>query len=232
MSEGLPDASLDVFPVGYPSDTVSDHLSHDGTSRRGRAMNRFLERDQSPIEITFRDSFGGQRDRSGNQTVTHGAIDIFGARGLPVFAACAGKVVDQWRARGQQLDGAGEADRGGNFVMLQDAEGRYHYYAHMTEAPSLVTGVEVRAGQQLGQVGHSGSQAYGTHPHLHYQVSWRNEHGAHRSFISPYSELVRLARACGGNFENSHSVVGIPARHGWMVVRQDNFVAGGSGRRQ
>ncbi|MPZ34181.1 MAG: peptidoglycan DD-metalloendopeptidase family protein [Rhodospirillales bacterium] len=61
------------------------------------------------------------------------------------------------------------------------------------EAPSTVrSGQSVAAGVLLGYLGDTG-RARGTPPHLHYQVSIRNDRGALQSFLNPYPDLFRLA---------------------------------------
>ena len=70
--------------------------------------------------------------------------------------------------------------------------GYYHYYAHMESPPMVQPGQSITAGQLLGYLGDTG-RAVGTPPHLHYQVSRRNDRGALQSFLNPYPDLYRLA---------------------------------------
>lgn len=78
--------------------------------------------------------------------------------------------------------------------MIDSVAGRYHYYAHMAETPLVSPGQRVVAGQRLGLLGNTGR---GGPPHLHYQVTTRNERGAARVFWNPYFELVRLVQPLG-----------------------------------
>lgn len=226
----LPLNSLDIFPVGYPAGGNLSWAHTPHTEQRAPVNRRLNARinEDSPTEIMFRNDFSARR-RGG----IHAAIDILGARGLPVFAACAGRVVDSWRSRGESHDGAGTSERGGNYVMIQDSEDRYHYYTHMMEEPGVEPGQEVRAGQRLGRLGHSGSLAIGTHPHLHYQVSNRNEYGAlmRDGAINPFSELLRLATACGGAYQ-VRAIKGFAANTRWLIIGRESYRAGGPGRQE
>jgi len=206
-----------VFPVGYPPDFTAGHWLHEETSRVYRRANARLLRNRSPAEISFCNMFGGARGNQG-----HRAIDILGARGLPIFATCGGQVVETWRASGQRRPGVGSTEHSGNFVMIKDAENRYHYYTHMIDIPALSVGDTVRAGQLLGLLGQTGDGGLGKHPH---------HTGAVRESLNPYGELVRLAQSCGGAFEEPVYILGYHTRR-WMVIRSANFRAGGAGRRQ
>ena len=63
-------------------------------------------------------------------------------------------------------------DRGGLFVSIIGEDGVRYYGSHLRSIPlSIQPGVEVKAGQLLGAVGATGS-ARGTHPHLHFAISW------------------------------------------------------------
>ena len=63
-------------------------------------------------------------------------------------------------------------DRGGLYVSIIGVDGVRYYGSHLRSIPiSIQPGVEVKAGQFLGSVGATGS-ARGTHPHLHFGISW------------------------------------------------------------
>lgn len=63
-------------------------------------------------------------------------------------------------------------DRGGLFVSIIGVDGVRYYGSHLRSIPaSIQPGVEVKAGRILGSVGATGS-ARGTHPHLHFAISW------------------------------------------------------------
>jgi murein DD-endopeptidase MepM/ murein hydrolase activator NlpD len=63
-------------------------------------------------------------------------------------------------------------DRGGLYVSIIGTDGVRYYGSHLRSIPtSIQPGVDVKAGQLLGAVGATGS-AKGTHPHLHFGISW------------------------------------------------------------
>jgi murein DD-endopeptidase MepM/ murein hydrolase activator NlpD len=63
-------------------------------------------------------------------------------------------------------------DRGGLFVSIIGIDGVRYYGSHLRSIPSSIQpGISVKAGRVLGAVGATGS-ARGTHPHLHFAISW------------------------------------------------------------
>ena len=63
-------------------------------------------------------------------------------------------------------------DRGGLFVSVIGVDGVRYYGSHLRSIPSSIQpGISVKAGRVLGAVGATGS-ARGTHPHLHFAISW------------------------------------------------------------
>lgn len=169
----------------------------------------------------FFDSYPGGRGQH-----SHSAIDILGGLGLPVYAARSGQVPDRWRifrnGRPVNLPGVGVDERGGNYIVLVDDEGLYHYYCHLESPAIFGVGHHVVAGTIIGLLGGSGRRGRGRHQHLHYQVSERNRNGAVQHFINPYHELVRLARRAGGDYERL-SIAGYPANKQWMCIRPQNY---------
>lgn len=107
------------------------------------------------------DNFGYPRDGG---TRRHRGIDIFAPRGTPVVA-----VLDGY------LSYIGDQKKGGRSVWLVNEEGYSFYYAHLDRwAPGIYEGMQVRQGDLIGFVGTTGNAA-GTSPHLHFQVSHRDE---------------------------------------------------------
>lgn len=216
----LPANYLREFPVRY--ETRSGQVAPPTRTRRLRRRGS-RERTDSPVDIMFFDSFPGGRGSHG-----HSAIDILGGLGLPVHATRAGQVPHQWRVirdgRAVRLPGSGTDVRGGNYIVLVDDEGLYHYYCHLESPPKYAPRATVPCGALLGYLGGTGSRGRGRHQHLHYQVSQRNEHGAPRrdGFVNPYNELLRLARMAGGAFERL-SIEGYPANKQWMRIRPANY---------
>ncbi len=187
----LPENTLRYFPVRYPMMSVAAGVAPDRTKRRPRGR-----RGNCNTIITFGDDFDAARGNS-----THHAIDIFGAFDLEIVATRDGTVPQSWwiRRSGRREDRNGvglEGDTdGGNYVMIQDADGYFHYYAHLSSRPLAKPGQRIRAGQLIGYLGDTG-RARTTCQHLHYQVSQRN---GGISFFNPYRELRRLAAPLGAD---------------------------------
>ncbi len=195
----LPLGYLSVFPVQYHRHQIASGI-----------IGVQHARPNHPVDITFGRSFAGLRNDGQDD---HNAIDIMGARGLRIVAACAGTVAQNWRTRDGEHPGAGTSAGGGNFVVIIDNNrGYYHYYAHMEAPPIVYPGQTIVAGQLLGYLGDTG-KARGTPPHLHYQVSIRNDRGMLQSFLNPYPDLFRLAARWHPQVSTGGRVV-IPVSHG------------------
>jgi murein DD-endopeptidase MepM/ murein hydrolase activator NlpD len=91
------------------------------------------------------------------KSVTHKGVDIFAKKGTTIRAATTGIVL-----------AAGQAKRGGKFIVILGPKWRLHYYAHLEtliqEAWHLTN-----HDTKLGTVGTSGN-AKGKPPHLHYAI--------------------------------------------------------------
>ena len=106
-------------------------------------------------------NFGGPDARFGaaRSGHTHQGQDVAAAEGTPVVAPKAGTI--HWRA--YQAGGAG-------YYLVLDADGENYMYVfmHLRQGSVLVSkGDHVAAGQQIGQVGNTGSSEG---PHLHFEV--------------------------------------------------------------
>jgi murein DD-endopeptidase MepM/ murein hydrolase activator NlpD len=156
--------------------------------------------------VSFHDGFNDPR--SGG---THQAVDIGGPVGLRIVSTTAGRVVRSWRThhdRREPLPGvpAAPQGRGGNWVLIIDANNNVHYYAHMLR-PAVAEGASVTAGADIGLLGNTGAAL--RHPHLHYQVWNANNRtaaeiasleftGPFGAAINPYFELVRVSGRTAG----------------------------------
>lgn len=105
-----------------------------------------------PLRASLSDGFGPRGDRF------HAGIDLRAASGTAVSAAGAGDVVL-----------ATFYDGYGLLVVIAHASGLRSYYAHLSRVDVRV-GERVRAGQQIGLVGATGSA---TGPHLHFELRLR-----------------------------------------------------------
>lgn len=120
----------------------------------------------------------------------HQAIDIMAARGAPVLAVEAGRIVKLF-----------ESKQGGLTVYQFDPQDELaYYYAHLDRyAEGLIEGQAVAQGEVIGYVGHSGN-ASPSAPHLHFAIF---QLGAERRWwqgaaINPYPHLVHTLDAKQG----------------------------------
>jgi murein DD-endopeptidase MepM/ murein hydrolase activator NlpD len=102
----------------------------------------------------------------------YAATDILTTAGCKFVSPIAGTVdevnrTDRWSGKTNL-----GIDRGGLYVSIIGVDGVRYYGSHLKSIPtSIQPGVVVTAGQLLGKVGATGS-ARGTHPHLHFGISW------------------------------------------------------------
>ncbi len=91
----------------------------------------------------------------------HDAIDIMAPEGRPVVAAANGTVEKLFFSQGG----------GGITAYVRSPDQRWiYYYAHLQGyAPGLAEGQQVKRGQMLGRVGHTGN-ANPAGPHLHFAI--------------------------------------------------------------
>jgi len=105
-------------------------------------------------------SFGGPDARFGAARTghVHQGQDVMAAEGTPVVAPAAGVI----SYRAYQASGAG-------YYVVLDADGEQYDYVfmHLQSGVLVTKGQRVTAGQQIGNVGHTGD-AEG--PHLHFEV--------------------------------------------------------------
>lgn len=113
----------------------------------------------------------------------HDAIDIMADEGTPVIAAADGTIEKLFFSDGG----------GGNTVYERSTDGKWmYYYAHLSSyAPGLHEGQQVKQGQVIATVGHTGN-ASASAPHLHFAIN-RMEPGERwwqGSSINPYPLLA------------------------------------------
>jgi murein DD-endopeptidase MepM/ murein hydrolase activator NlpD len=118
----------------------------------------------------------------------HDAIDIMAAEGTPVIAAADGTVEKLFNSV-----------RGGITIYERSADQNWiYYYAHLSAyAPGLHEGEQVRRGQVIARVGHTGDAA-AAGPHLHFAINQMapGERWWHGTPINPYP-LLAGKRASG-----------------------------------
>ena len=91
----------------------------------------------------------------------HDAIDIMAPEGTPVIAAADGTIEKLFNIV-----------RGGKTIYERSTDGKWeYYYAHLSAyAPGLAEGQQVKRGQVIARVGHSGD-ASASAPHLHFAIN-------------------------------------------------------------
>jgi murein DD-endopeptidase MepM/ murein hydrolase activator NlpD len=92
----------------------------------------------------------------------HDAIDIMASEGTPVIAAADGTIEKLFFSKGG----------GGITVYERSPDGKWqYYYAHLSAyAPGLAEGQQVKRGQVIARVGHTGD-ASAAGPHLHFAIN-------------------------------------------------------------
>jgi peptidoglycan LD-endopeptidase LytH len=121
-------------------------------------------------------------DNARGQGRRHDAIDIMSAEGTPVIAAADGTIEKLFNSV-----------RGGITIYERSPDQRWtYYYAHLSAyAPGLAEGQQVKRGQVIGRVGHSGD-ASAAGPHLHFAINRMapGEHWWNGTPINPYPLLA------------------------------------------
>ena len=143
---------------------------------------------------TLSDGFGWRTAPTTGASNNHKAIDIAAPQGTPVKAAMSGKIV------GMNKYGYGkdEYEGYGVSVTVDCGNGITMAYHHMVDGSNanLNIGDEVKAGQQIGQVGSTGIS---NGPHLDFQVVKDGKYVDPRNYIPGYgegtSETISAAQA-------------------------------------
>lgn len=123
----------------------------------------------TPGRTSFIDSWG--YPRSGGRT--HKGVDMFAAKGEPMYAVQSGTVR------------IGSNTLGGKSIHLYANTGHYYYYAHL-DGYAVSNGQRVEQGQTIGYVGNTGNARF-TSPHLHFEI-----HPNGGAAVNPYP-TVRAA---------------------------------------
>jgi murein DD-endopeptidase MepM/ murein hydrolase activator NlpD len=113
-----------------------------------------------PAVVHLSSSFGYRTDPVYGGGEQHGGQDMAGAVGTPVYATGDGVVVMTEHSRNGY----------GNQIIIDHGYGYQTRYAHLSLI-SVVEGMQVRRGEQIGSIGSTGKS---TGPHLHYEVVYRD----------------------------------------------------------
>jgi murein DD-endopeptidase MepM/ murein hydrolase activator NlpD len=113
----------------------------------------------------------------------HDAIDIMAAEGTPVIAAADGTIEKLFFSHGG----------GGTTIYERSPDQKWiYYYAHLSAyAPGLHEGQQVKRGQVIARVGHTGD-ASASGPHLHFAINTmrQGERWWQGTPINPYPLLA------------------------------------------
>jgi murein DD-endopeptidase MepM/ murein hydrolase activator NlpD len=143
------------------------------------------------------------------------ATDIFADCGAPVRAAVDGVIDEVERVDRFDLKNPRGADKGGLSVSIKGDDGVRYYGAHLSViAPGVQPGLRVTAGDQLGQVGHTGNASNVCH--LHFGLSpqcpgggdWWNRRGV----VWPWRYLDSWRT--GGRLSPVDEIAGWQREHG------------------
>jgi murein DD-endopeptidase MepM/ murein hydrolase activator NlpD len=107
------------------------------------------------------DQLSDTYDDARGQGRRHDAIDILAPEGAPVIAAADG-----------QIEKLFNSVRGGMTIYERSPDRKWtYYYAHLSAyAPGLAEGQQVKRGQVIARVGHTGD-ASAAGPHLHFAIN-------------------------------------------------------------
>jgi murein DD-endopeptidase MepM/ murein hydrolase activator NlpD len=121
----------------------------------------------------------------------HEGTDIFAEPGTPIRAVHPGTI-----------ENVGWTFYSGWRVGIRGTDGRYWFYAHMSDyAPGVEPGAQVEAGDTIGEVGNTG---YGARPGHRDEFTWHLHLGIQETdgtWSNPYFMLKRLYRAAAKGAE-------------------------------
>ena len=110
-------------------------------------------------KVHLSSGFGYRTDPVYGGGERHGGQDLATATGTPVYATGDGVVIQaEFKSNGY-----------GNQIVIDHGYGYQTRYAHLSVI-SVVSGMRIRRGEQIGNVGSTGKS---TGPHLHYEVVYR-----------------------------------------------------------
>ncbi len=179
-------------PGAAPVDGETEGDIDAGTAPADAAEGVFPIRGRHDLSRSASNGFGGGRGHQGQ--------DIFARCGTPVVAARSGTV-----------EKAEYHPRAGNYVVIATASGESHAYRHLRAPASVSVDDEVRAGDDIGEVGQTG-RASGCHLHFELWTAPGYSTGGHP--IDPLPTLRRWDTATGRATERAAARRRGPAERG------------------
>jgi murein DD-endopeptidase MepM/ murein hydrolase activator NlpD len=170
---------------------ISNLLTSEAKARFLRLLHDAWSRSGAPSPPRYAEPVA-YRTMSGRRSHQN-AIDLFAPEGTPVVAVSRGVVVLADRDWSPENLFSTASRKGGNAVIVFDPDrDRFSRYCHLSSV-KVSAGDLVAAGEQLGEVGHSGlnaSQA-GHGGHLHFEI---NEYSDGHARALTYQELRTMLR--------------------------------------
>jgi murein DD-endopeptidase MepM/ murein hydrolase activator NlpD len=173
--DGLVEAPFDILEKQYRTQylTVKDQRHVEPNAEDLQRITRERERSDAalaafttdalpvfqlgvPVKGLRSDSYGSRRYFNGQPRNPHSGMDIAAARGTPIVAPAAGRVVE-----------AGNFFFNGNTLYIDHGHGLVTMYCHL-DSVKVKAGERVASGQLIGTVGATGRV---TGPHLHWGVA-------------------------------------------------------------
>jgi len=144
------------------------------------------------------------------------ATDIFAACGSRVVAPVDGVVLEANRVDRWDPESDLGRDRGGRFLSVRGQDGVRYYMSHLFEiSVGIAQGTSIRAGSQIGRVGHTGSARF-TPCHVHFGLSpvceGTGQWWIRRGVVSPYPFLSRWRS--GGQSSPAGAISAWKLQHG------------------
>ena len=123
-----------------------------------------------PVQGRLSSPFGLRRFFNGQPRKPHSGLDIAAAKGTPILAPAAGKIIT-----------TGDYFFNGNTIFIDHGQGLVTMFCHLNHI-QVKPGQVVEQGQRLGDVGMTGRV---TGPHLHWSVSLNNARIEPRLLLGP-----------------------------------------------